>query len=179
MLTITLILIGLLLLVILGGAMAGPTFDSDIQVSGRTRTKDLTVSGGVDFPTTALTYEHRVTYSQEATANSAAGIFSVYTARGGATVVGMVASFVTAPNTVEGSNGRTVTFDLLKNGTTILSATVKLNSTNTPFVAMPVTLSSAALIAGDDLSVKVTIAGSAGTYPLGIKACVTVREQAS
>lgn len=81
------------------------------------------------------------------------------------------ASLVTIP-----SGDKTVTVDVKKNGTTVLSSTIQLDSGNTTLVAEAGTLSVTSLAAGDILTVVVTTGGSTGTNPDGLLVNVVVEE---
>jgi hypothetical protein len=70
-----------------------------------------------------------------------------------------------------------VVVDLLKNGSTILSATITLDNANTAYVLETQTFSSSALVAGDVLELKVTSAvAGGGTLPKGLFARLTLTE---
>jgi hypothetical protein len=72
----------------------------------------------------------------------------------------------------------TCTVDLLKNGTTILSSTIGLASSDTARVAKTGTISNASLVAGDCLEVKVIATHNAGTLPQGVFAEIILNEDA-
>ena len=72
----------------------------------------------------------------------------------------------------------TVTLDLLKNGVSILSAVITLNSSNTAYIAVDAALASAALAAGDVLTVTTVATVGTGTLPTGVFAEVVLRENA-
>ena len=63
------------------------------------------------------------------------------------------------------------TINLLKNGTSVLTAALVLNNLNTPFTAVDATVSTDTLVAGDVLEAQVTI--NAGTGVLGQGLLVT------
>lgn len=64
----------------------------------------------------------------------------------------------------------TVTVDVKKNGTSILSSTVTLNSSNTARIAVAATIDGTLddLAVGDWLEVVITISAGTGTLPTGI-----------
>lgn len=72
----------------------------------------------------------------------------------------------------------TVTVDLWKNGASVLTAPLVLNSTHAAFVAVNGTFSVASLAAGDVLEVNVTVNAGTGTLGQGLGAQVTLRELA-
>lgn len=63
----------------------------------------------------------------------------------------------------------TVTLDLKKNGTTVLTGVVTLNSSNTTYVAVSGTLGGSANgVAGDVYTIVLTATASGGTLPTGV-----------
>lgn len=64
----------------------------------------------------------------------------------------------------------TVTVDVKKNGTSILSSTVTLNSSNTARIAVAATIDGSLddLVAADWLEVVITISAGTGTLPTGV-----------
>jgi hypothetical protein len=71
----------------------------------------------------------------------------------------------------------TVTVDIRKNGTTILTGVVTLNSSNTNRVAVPGTLSGSVTVAANDLlEAVIAISAGTGTLPTGVFLSVEVDE---
>jgi hypothetical protein len=62
----------------------------------------------------------------------------------------------------------TCTFDLKKNGTTVLSGVITLDSSNTNYVAEAATLSVTAYVSGDVFTVVVDGTIGTGTLPTGV-----------
>ena len=64
----------------------------------------------------------------------------------------------------------TVTVDVKKNGTSILSSTVTLNSSNTARIAVAATIDGTLddLVAADWLDVVITVSAGTGTLPTGV-----------
>lgn len=62
----------------------------------------------------------------------------------------------------------TVTIDLKKNGTSVLTAVITLNSSSTARAAASATFSSTAIVAGDELEIVITATASGGTLPTGV-----------
>lgn len=89
---------------------------------------------------------------------------------------GTVLAF-SAWSTVLAGATTTVTVDLLKNGTTILTSTITLDSTNTIYVAEDAVISSAAVVAGDVLECNATISGT--NEPKGVAVRLVWREDAT
>lgn len=70
----------------------------------------------------------------------------------------------------------TVTVDLKKNGTSILSGVITLDSANTNRVLETGTISSTALVAGDWLEIVITATVGTGTLPTGVFARLLLDE---
>ena len=73
---------------------------------------------------------------------------------------------------------RTATVDVKKNGTTILTAPIVLDSANVAYTHESAVPSVTALVAGDVLTVTVTVAGSSGTHVTGLWVQAVIRETA-
>jgi hypothetical protein len=75
----------------------------------------------------------------------------------------------------------TVTVDLLKNGVTILTATVVINNSVAQYgsVAASLAAGAASLVAGDVLDVAITAAAGGGTLPNGFFATLVAYEDPS
>lgn len=74
--------------------------------------------------------------------------------------------------------GATLTIDVLKNGTTILSSTFAINSTHAAYELVEGTVSVAAFAAEDVFEVSVTAATGGGTQGQGLFVQLVVREDA-
>jgi len=72
----------------------------------------------------------------------------------------------------------TVTVDLKKNGTTVLSAVITLDSGNTAYIVEEGTISVPAVVAGDVLTLVIVATAGGGTLPTGLFAQVVIREDA-
>ncbi len=87
---------------------------------------------------------------------------------------------VSATEKVANIGGATVTVDLLKNGTTILTAVLTRSSADTAMVAEAVTaFTSVALVQGDVLEIKFVATTGGGTLATGMFAQVKYLEDAS
>lgn len=73
----------------------------------------------------------------------------------------------------------TITVDVYKNGTTILSAPIVLDNSNTAFAQEAGTISVAGYSAGDDLEVVVTVSAGTGTLGQGLHVDVVLNEAQS
>lgn len=72
----------------------------------------------------------------------------------------------------------TITVDLKKNGTTILSGVITLDSGNTAYVTEAGTISSPSLVDGDVLTIVTTATAGGGTIGTGFFCSVKLREDA-
>lgn len=129
------------------------------------------VAAGAAIAASKLVHQHRINYSQPNTTATAVTqvIYRCYGATG------------TIKEIAAGSIGiavgaATVTVDVKKNGTTVLSGVITLDSGNTARVAELGTVSVPALAAGDVLEVVTTATAGGGTIPTGLFVSVTVEE---
>lgn len=79
---------------------------------------------------------------------------------------------------VAAAGAATVTVDLRKNGTTILSAVITINNTHVAYQEVAGTISSAAYVVGDVFELVVTATAGGGTLPQGLYVDVKYREGA-
>jgi hypothetical protein len=98
----------------------------------------------------------------------------IHVARSAGTVDGFVAGSI-----AKAVGDSTVTIDLKKNGTTILSAVITLDSGNTNRVVETGTVSSAAYVAGDWFEVVIDATIGTGTLPTGVYAQAVFSEAAA
>lgn len=164
--------------------MATSNIQGNVNITGHLSAGSMTVPANTvlddnvrsdaDIEATKLQHQHQITraLSPHATAASTKRevLHSVY----GAT--GTITSFSVGA-TVAPTGGDSVVVDLLKNGTTVLSGTVTLDSGNSNFVPEDGTVSVTSLVAGDVLEVNVS--SVSGTTCKGLYARLVVREKAS
>lgn len=135
---------------------------------------DAKVAAGAGIKHTKLEHQHRIPFSQVGTAASNAG--QVIYRCSGATgtilelAVGSIGIAVGAA---------TVTVDLKKNGTTVLSGVVTLDTGNTAYIAELASISVPGIAAGDALSLVVVATVGGGTLPTGLFVSLTVKEDAA
>lgn len=155
--------------------MSTTRIPTDLVVDGK-----LVVAGAVEFSDQAdvdpvgMRHQHAQRYSQPNTA-ATTETKVVHVCQG---TSGTVRKF-SAGSIVVALTTATVTVDLRKNGTTILTAPITLNNANTARVAVNATLASAgaaALVAGDVLEVVITATASGGTLPTGVFTALRVDE---
>lgn len=121
-----------------------------------------------------LEHQYLPTYSQpNTTATTETRV--IHVARAAGTIEGFRAGSIAAC-----SGAATITFDLKKNGTTVLSSVITLDNANTARVIEAGTLSgSPTVAAGDVLEVVITATASGGTLGTGAFCQAIVREGAS
>jgi hypothetical protein len=164
--------------------MAVPTrVEGDLYVNGGLSSKTFTAPSGsitnamvatnAAIAATKVAHQHRLVLSQSGTATSVTQpIYHCYGATGTTIAVyaGSIAIAVGAA---------TVTVDVKKNGTTILSGVVTLNSSSVARIGQAGTITVPALVAGDVLEVVTVATAGGGTLPTGLFVAVTVNEDAA
>lgn len=130
------------------------------------------VSATAAIDATKLEHRHRITYAQPNT-SAADETIVIYNAKAAGTVNAFSAGSIAIA-----VGAATCTFDLKKNGTTILSAVITIDSGNTNYVAEAGTISSAAYVAGDTFTVVIDGTAGGGTLPTGVF-CVAEFEEAA
>jgi len=158
--------------------------EGDIYVAGALRAQTNTpstsvitdgmVAAAADIAATKLEHQFTIQYAQASTANAAAESRTIHLVHGTAgTVLEFRCGLVTPPD-----GNRTATFDLKKDGVSILTAAVVLDSTNVAYTPEAGTIGTAAVADTDVLEIVVTVGGDAGTHCLGVYASVVLREDA-
>lgn len=141
--------------------------------SGAVLNASVAANAGID----ADKLEHRFqkVVAQESGTTSATEDRVVHVVHGTTgTVVAFEAGSVTAC-----AGAATITVDLHKNGTTILSAPITLNSSSTAYIVQTATISSASLADGDVLEVVIVATAGGGTLGNGVFASVQLDEDAA
>jgi hypothetical protein len=149
------------------------TFRGPVTVPNNTILKEA-IKSAAGVEATKLEHQHRIPYSQpNTTATTETRVLYVcYAAT--ARVIDFRAGSIVAC-----IGAATITLDVKKNGTTILSSVLTLNNANTARVAVAATLSGTpALVTGDVLEVVVTATAGGGTIGTGLFASLTVEEDA-
>lgn len=90
---------------------------------------------------------------------------------------GTLTEFKAGP-VVAATGDSTVTVDLRKNGTTVLSGTISITSGTAAFAVVTGSISSASYSAGDVFEVVQTVSAGTGTLPQGVFAEAVFREDA-
>jgi hypothetical protein len=150
--------------------------DGDIIIRGALRvTGQTSLSGGADIPASDLEHQHRCVYAQPSGSASAAGSSVVHVVDGS---VGTLKAF--KAGSISACTGdAAITVNLHKNGVSVLSAAIVLDSTNTARVVETGTISSVTVVAGDVLEIIVTVNAGTGALGNGVFAYVDLFEEAA
>ena len=135
---------------------------------------DVSASAGIQAG--KLQHQHQPAYAQKSDATAAAERRVVHVVRG---ATGTIESFE-AGSVVVCTGDATITVDLLKNGVSVLTGPIVLDSTNTPRAPEGGTVDPAkkTLADGDVLEVDVDVDAGTGTLGEGVFAMPTIREDA-
>lgn len=152
------------------GVLSAGTFNLS---SGSVTDAAVLSNAGIDAD--KLEHRHRITYSQESGTTSATEDKIIHVVHGTA---GTVNAFEAGSVTLCTGAG-TITVDLHKNGSTILSAPITLDTGNTVYVTESGTISSASLSDGDVLEVVVVATAGGGSVGNGVFASVEIDEDAA
>jgi hypothetical protein len=135
---------------------------------------DAAIAAGAGIDASKVDHQHHPGFSQP-NAAATSETRAIFVCRGNA---GSVEALKVGSIGVAVGNA-TVTVDLKKNGTSILTGVVTLNSSNTARVSVSGTLTgSNALVAGDLLEIVIVATIGTGTLPTGVYAFATVNEEA-
>ncbi len=145
------------------------------ETSMRTASVDNdAVTSDADIDASKLEHQHRQVYAQESDTTSVTETRVVHVVDGAA---GTINAFKAGSVTVC-SGAATIVVDLLKNGVSVLSAGITLDTGNSIRVVEAGTISSASVAAGDVLEVDVTATAGGGTLGKGVFAYVDLYEDA-
>lgn len=121
-----------------------------------------------------LEHQHRVNYSQAHGSASVDERRVVHVVRGaGATLKQVVAGV-----SVACLSGATITVDVLKNGTTILTAPIEIDDADVAYDLVAGVIDDADLAQDDVLEVVVDVTAGGGTVGQGVFAALTIAEDA-
>lgn len=129
------------------------------------------VAAGANLDADKLEHRFRVLFNQVHGSAATAERRPVFQANG----TGVI-NRVSAGSVVACVGGATITVDVKKNGTTVLTASIVLDNGNTAYVAEDGTLSVTALAANDILEVAVTVATGGGTLGQGLFVVLDIDE---
>lgn len=147
--------------------------DDNLHVAGRLSCTELSIPAATVVDSTNLEFRRVITYAQ---ANAAAAdetrvIHNVCGTTG--TLVAFKAGSI-----AKAVGDSTCTFDLKKNGTTVLSGVISIDSTNTNYLAESGTITSASVAVGDTLTVVIDATIGTGTLPTGVFCTLVLDEDA-
>lgn len=135
---------------------------------------DAMVNGSAAVSASKCQQQYSKGYNQAHGSAAASARFPVHVARGATgTVVAFRAGVVVAC-----IGAATIDVDLRKNGTTVLSAAIQIDSGDAAYAKVDGTLSSADYVAGDVFEVVVTATAGGGTLGQGLFVDATFREGA-
>lgn len=164
--------------------MAVTVLPTDLFVQGNVASTTLTipastvadtaVSATADIAATKVRHVHRVTYGQASGSASASATQPVHVVHGTtSTLVAFKAGSVTAC-----AGAATITVDLKKNGTSVLSSVITLDNANTARVVEAGTVTTSTGTAGDVYEIVVVATAGGGTLGNGVFAYAEFYETA-
>jgi len=121
-----------------------------------------------------LQHQYEKVYAQESGTAASDEARVVHVVQG---ATGTIEAFE-AGSVVAAIGDDTCAVELLKNGTTVLSAAISLDSTSVAYIAEAGTVGTSAVVDGDVLEVSIDATHGTGTLAKGIFTCVKVREDA-
>lgn len=131
------------------------------------------IAAGANINADKLEHRHVITHGQD-NAAAAAQERVVHVVKG---TTGLIES-VSVGSIVAATGDSTVTIDVEKNGTSVLSSAVTLNSSSAALTEIAATVDGAQddLAAGDILSIVITVSAGTGTLPTGVFVNITLDE---
>ena len=160
--------------------MASMTIQSNTHVNGHLSANTMTIPAsavtkdsilaGTGIEAADMEHVFRPHFSQPNTA-ATSETRAVHVCRGAGTILSFEAGSI-----AKAVGDSTVTVDLKKNGTTVLSAVITLDNANTNRVAEAGTVTVTALADGDVLEVVTVATAGTGTLPTGVFASVNLME---
>ena len=131
------------------------------------------IAAGAAIDAGKLTHQPRVGYSQESATTAAADTRVIAIARAAGTLKGFSAGSVVA-----NIGDSTFTVDLLKNGVSILTAPITIDSGDAAYALVAGAIDTVGVVADDVLEVAVTVSAGTGTLGLGVFAELLLDEAA-
>jgi len=158
------------------------TIHDDIHISGTLSADTITlpsstvaaasVAAGAGVEATKLQQQYSKFYAQESDTTSVTEDYCIHCVHGSTgTVVAFEAGSVTAC-----AGAATITVDLHKDGASILTAAITLDSSNAAYTPEAGTIDSAAIADSDVLEVVVVATAGGGTVGKGVYASCIIRE---
>lgn len=132
---------------------------------------DTAIAAGTNVDADKLQHRFRCTFNQIHGSVATTERRPIYEAYATATLLRVRAGSVVAC-----SGAATITVDVKKNNTSMLTAVITLDSGNTAYILEAATLASTALVAGDVLEVVVVATAGGGTLGQGLIVVVDIDE---
>jgi hypothetical protein len=154
-----------------GDCYVNGTLMSSVLVPSSGCISDSHIGSAANLDPAKARRRFRAKYSTDGVPTSVTIPLHVVQSANGATAISIVAGVIVVP-----TGDYTITVDLLKNGTTILSAAVVLSSSSTEYTVQAGTITGATLAVDDWLDVDITVAGSSGTQGEGLFVCCEIEE---
>lgn len=140
---------------------------------GSIRNDDIEQNTGVEA--SKLQHPNRFRYVELSSTTSSTLTIPVYVGIG---VTGVLQNFL-AGAVVANLSGATVDVDLLKNGTTVLSAPINLNDTHSNYEVVAGTISDTTFTTDDVYEIDVTATAGGGTLSMGLFCIGRIYESAT
>lgn len=161
----------------------GTRISGDVHVDGALSCKTFTpvaasigdsqIAAAAGIAATKLEHQHRLIFAQPNT-TATAETRVVHVVRGATGTL----TDVRAGSIAACTGNATMTVDLKKNGSSVLTAVITLDSTNTARVAEAGTLASTSVVVGDVLEIVTAVNAGTGALGTGLFAAVTLEEDA-
>lgn len=160
------------------------TFDGPINVKGSISAekinypakgiRDAAIDDTADIDAAKLQHQFQPGYAQESNTTAASESRVIFVVQG---ALAQALEFV-AGSVVACLGDSTITVDCLKNGTTILSAPITLNSSNTARVAAEAAVVVDDAVEGDVFEISISVSAGTGTLGKGVFARLKLRQKA-
>ena len=136
---------------------------------------DQAVEAGAGLDATKLEHDHRAVYEQESDTTAASETRVIHVVKGTTATV----KEIKAGCVVANIGAATVDVDLLKNGVSILTAAIQIDSGDAAYALVAGTIDTPTLAVGDVLEIDVTATAGGGTLGKGVFAYVDIHEDAA
>lgn len=148
----------------------GGHLSANSQTIGAGAVSNTSVAAGAGISASKLEHQYRKELTQPNTA-ATSETRVIHVARGSGTIIKFSAGSIAIA-----VGAATVTVDLKKNGASILSGVITLDTGNTVYVPENGTVSNTAVAAGDVFTVTTVATAGGGTLPTGVFASLDLSE---
>lgn len=159
------------------------TVDGDMHVQGKVTCNgivlpadsvgDAAIPTGANVQAAKLEQRPKITYSQESATTAVAETRVIHVVHG---ATGTLRAF-RAGSVVANIGGATITVDLKKNGSSILTLPITLDNTKTARQIVTAAIASAGLVVNDVLEISIAVSAGGGTIGKGVFAEVVLDEK--